>query len=127
MKVLDYINSKKHFQYVGDQSWGNVSNFYCSQEDATTMANELGQADEPIIDHPDVTNDREAGYFIQSGNLWYQFSDGSREAVLVTANAPGTPPDTSLHLGDERKEWLRQQGGIQPTIIRLIDEAMQSN
>lgn len=39
-------------------------------------------------------------------------------------HAPGTAPDTSLHLGDERKEWLRQQGGIQPTIIRLIDEAM---
>jgi hypothetical protein len=35
----------------------------------------------------------------------------------------GTAPDTSLHLGHERKNWLRDQGGIQPTIHRLIDEA----
>lgn len=37
----------------------------------------------------------------------------------------GTAPDTSLFLGDERKKWLIQQGGIQPTIKRLIDQAMQ--
>ena len=43
----------------------------------------------------------------------------------ATPHAPGTAPDTSLHLGADRKEWLRQQGGIQPTIIRLIDEAMR--
>lgn len=38
--------------------------------------------------------------------------------------APGTRPDTSLFLGDDRKAWLQAQGGIQPTIQRLIDEAM---
>lgn len=37
----------------------------------------------------------------------------------------GTIPDTSLHLGDERRAWLQEQGGIQPTITRLIDEAMK--
>lgn len=37
----------------------------------------------------------------------------------------GTAPDTSLFLGDKRKDWLAQQGGIQPTIQRLIDQAMQ--
>lgn len=37
----------------------------------------------------------------------------------------GTAPDTSLHLGAERKKWLVQQGGIQPTICRLIDQAMK--
>lgn len=37
----------------------------------------------------------------------------------------GTAPDTSLFLGDKRKDWLAQQGGIQPTIRRLIDQAMQ--
>jgi len=39
--------------------------------------------------------------------------------------ASGTPPDTSLFLGSKRKEWLMRQGGIQPTIKRLIDQAMQ--
>lgn len=38
----------------------------------------------------------------------------------------GTAPDTSINLGDERKQWLRDQGGIQPTIQRLLDAAMQS-
>lgn len=37
----------------------------------------------------------------------------------------GTAPDTSLFLGSERKTWLAAQGGIQPTIQRLIDEAMK--
>lgn len=41
------------------------------------------------------------------------------------ANRPGTKPDTSLFLGNERKAWLQSQGGIQPTIQKLIDEAMQ--
>lgn len=36
----------------------------------------------------------------------------------------GTAPDSSLHLGEKRKDWLRKQGGIQPTIHRLIDDAM---
>jgi hypothetical protein len=42
-------------------------------------------------------------------------------------HSPGTAPDTSLYLGAERKRWLSGQGGIQPTIQRLIDNAMQSN
>jgi hypothetical protein len=39
----------------------------------------------------------------------------------------GTAPDTSLWLGAERKAWLTSQGGIQPTIHRLIDEAMSKS
>ncbi len=39
----------------------------------------------------------------------------------------GTRPDTSLYLGDHRRSWLIRQGGIQPTIHRLIDEAMSQN
>lgn len=38
--------------------------------------------------------------------------------------ASGTKPDTSLFLGNERKRWLLAQGGIQPIIHRLVDEAM---
>lgn len=38
--------------------------------------------------------------------------------------ASGTKPDTSLFLGDKRKQWLVDQGGIQPTIQRLIDDVM---
>lgn len=37
----------------------------------------------------------------------------------------GTAPDTSLHLGAERRSWLREQGGIQPTIHSLIDGARE--
>jgi len=40
--------------------------------------------------------------------------------------ARGTPPDTSLHLGEARLAWLKDRGGIQPTLIRMIDEAMKS-
>lgn len=38
----------------------------------------------------------------------------------------GTSPNTSLHLSDAQKAWLRENGGIQPTIRRLIDEAMKT-
>ena len=38
----------------------------------------------------------------------------------------GARPDTSLHLGEARREWLKAQGGIQPTIAKLIDQAMQN-
>ena len=41
------------------------------------------------------------------------------------ANRPGTKPDISLFLGDNRKAWLQAQGGIQPTIQQLIDQAMK--
>lgn len=40
-------------------------------------------------------------------------------------NKPGTAPDTSLCLGDERRAWLQKQGGIQPTIHAMIDRAMK--
>jgi len=39
-------------------------------------------------------------------------------------NESGTSPDTSLFLGCERRAWLQEQGGIQPTITRLIDDTM---
>lgn len=56
--------------------------------------------------------------------------DGGMEAEqaayqVTEPYASGTRPDTSLFLGDERKHWLSEQGGIQPTIQRLIDEAMK--
>jgi hypothetical protein len=38
---------------------------------------------------------------------------------------PGVRPDTSLYLGEDRRAWLQQQGGIQPTIQQLIDREMQ--
>ena len=41
----------------------------------------------------------------------------------VLRRTPGTAPDTSIHLGEERRAWLKEQGGIQPTIHELIDEA----
>jgi hypothetical protein len=37
----------------------------------------------------------------------------------------GTAPDTSLWLGNKRRAWLREQGGIQPTIQAMIDRAMK--
>jgi len=37
----------------------------------------------------------------------------------------GTAPNTSLWLDDAQRAWLQGQGGIQPTIRRLIDEAMR--
>lgn len=50
----------------------------------------------------------------------------AQEAAYRVAlpHAPGTKPDTSLWLGEDRKHWLAEHGGIQPTIQRLIDEAM---
>ena len=47
--------------------------------------------------------------------------------VVKNAHAPGTKPDTSLTLGERRREWLQAQGGIQPTILRLIDDAIIEN
>ena len=48
------------------------------------------------------------------------------DAIVIKPHAPGTAPDTSLYLGDKRRAWLKEQGGIQPAIIRLIDDAMKS-
>jgi len=45
-------------------------------------------------------------------------------AWSIPRHASGTKPDTSLFLGPERKKWLTDQGGVQPTIQRLVDEAM---
>ncbi len=44
---------------------------------------------------------------------------------LVQRHSSGTAPDTSLCLGAERRAWLVEQGGIQPTIKQLIDQAMK--
>lgn len=38
----------------------------------------------------------------------------------------GAKPNTSLYLSDDLKTWLRENGGIQPTITKLIRQAMQS-
>ena len=50
----------------------------------------------------------------------------AREAAYQVSrpHASGTKPDTSLYLGEKRKAWLQANGGIQPTIQRLIDAAM---
>lgn len=45
-------------------------------------------------------------------------------ASCAASSVSGTAPDTSLFLGPERRAWLATQGGIQPTICRLIDEQM---
>jgi len=51
-------------------------------------------------------------------------TDASEAAYQVTQpHTSGAKPDTSLFLGGERRQWLKEQGGIQPTIHRLIDEA----
>lgn len=53
------------------------------------------------------------------------FLSAARPEEYRRPSKPGTKPDTSLALGEERKRWLAEQGGIQPTILRLIDEAMK--
>jgi len=56
----------------------------------------------------------------------YPTLEDVREAAQAMApRRGGTAPNTSLHLSDEQRQWLKQQGGIQPTIQRLIDERMQ--
>jgi hypothetical protein len=35
-------------------------------------------------------------------------------------------PDTSLSLGEKRRDWLKKNGGIQPVIKKLIDDAIDS-
>lgn len=62
---------------------------------------------EPIIAEMD-------GYFLSV----------ARPEEYKKPNKPGTKPDTSIHLGAERKAWLQSQGGVQATIKKLIDEAM---
>lgn len=59
----------------------------------------------------------------------YKDGDKVSDARLVVfgmtkQKQPGTAPDTSLYLGEERKEWLKSQGGAQPVIQKLIDDAM---
>jgi hypothetical protein len=54
------------------------------------------------------------------------YIDEMNEREERKPHAVGTPPDTSLHLGNDRRVWLQKQGGIQPTIIHLIDDAMKS-
>lgn len=36
----------------------------------------------------------------------------------------GAKPNTSLYLPDDLKTWLREHGGIQPTITKLVKKAM---
>ncbi len=42
----------------------------------------------------------------------------------IGRHTSGTRSDTSLTLGTARLAWLKAQGGIQPTILRLIDAEM---
>lgn len=48
-------------------------------------------------------------------------------AARIKRHAIGTAPDTSLHLGDERRAWLKDRGGIQQNIQAMIDRAMKRN
>jgi hypothetical protein len=45
-------------------------------------------------------------------------------APTTTRKAHGTPPDTSLILGDVRKAWLESHGGATQFIRDAIDAAM---
>lgn len=49
-----------------------------------------------------------------------------KKSTNTSKRKSGTKPDTSLHLGQERRAWLKAHNGIQPTIMRLIDDAMKS-
>lgn len=48
-----------------------------------------------------------------------------KRTTTTKRRAVGTPPDTSLHLGDARRAWLKENGGIQPTICAMVDRAMK--
>jgi len=50
--------------------------------------------------------------------------DAHQAIYELERRASGTAPDTSIFLGNERRSWLVEQGGIQPTIQKLIDAAM---
>ena len=47
--------------------------------------------------------------------------DPHEAAFNVLRRTRGTAPDTSLYLGEERRAWLKERGGIQPTINQMID------
>lgn len=49
------------------------------------------------------------------------------DAIVIKPHAVGTSPDTSLWLGDKRRAWLKEHGGIQPTVQAMIDKAMKRN
>jgi len=58
----------------------------------------------------------------------HECPDEVRDIIYEIARVPpvpGTPPDTSLHLGPERRDWLKEHGGMQPTIHAMIDRAMK--
>jgi hypothetical protein len=60
----------------------------------------------------------------------HECPDGVRDIVDEIAKVPsipGTPPDTSLFLGDERRAWLKSHGGLQPAICAMVDRAMKRN
>jgi hypothetical protein len=53
-----------------------------------------------------------------------QGMDAHTAKYEVERTVAGTAPDTSLYLGAKRRRWLVDQGGIQPTIHQMVDEAM---
>ncbi len=62
--------------------------------------------------------------YVRVGAEWM---DASLHDLRDDIKSPsGTRPDTSIYLGQERRAWLKAQGGIQPTIHRLVDEARRS-
>lgn len=72
-------------------------------------------------------------YIFSSHKTARRFADmlinGKSAAVAleeIRRGASGTAPDTSLHLGETRRQWLLKHDGIQPVINQLIDEAMRA-
>jgi cyclophilin family peptidyl-prolyl cis-trans isomerase len=55
------------------------------------------------------------------------FADEMNEREERKPHKPGTAPDTSLWLGEERRAWLKKNGGIQPMIHAIVDRAMKRN
>lgn len=97
---------------------GQVIKSFSSRADAMAEAH-IMQSDDP--DDPQCT-------YIENGTTgeFGKRTWGKRKIEWSCRGnrKAGTKPDTSLYLGDERRAWLKQQEGIQPTIQRLIDGAM---
>jgi hypothetical protein len=85
---------------------------------------------------------REKSGAVRDGHDFRSCSECGREYDALAGECPfcaegqpatfkhksGTPPDTSLFLGDARRAWLKERhGGIQPTIHAMIDRAMKRN
>lgn len=69
----------------------------------------------------ETSADGETSTVVDGRNVLYR---GQVIGRVMAQSRPGTAPDTSLFLGPDRKGWLAEQGGIQPTIQRMVDDMM---